>query len=149
MISVTIFILGDKFLKVQFNTSKIRENVLFLTMFSLTFAVCLSHIVIMLTRNQQLIYRLIYCDCHYTTSISSFIIFLSIQTFFMLDMVATFNLKISVVYVYLFSSRFWIQKIWYVLNYINYITTFFEGQNFIKSLCVNQNNVLPYFKLQH
>ena len=108
--------LGERCLNLQFITSMIREKLFSICILSLLLTLLVELVVFVLTRNEQLIYQFLRDDCHCTTSILSFLIFLFIRTVFVLELTATCFLNISAMYICYCSMHFWLKRTWYFRN---------------------------------
>lgn len=107
--------LGQRFLKKQFTVSESRDKLFILgtttVMSSLSFAGLISFI----TRNKVYsIYQLIGNDYHWTTSLLSSLLHLTVEVIVAVDLIVHGAIIVFTIYLYSFGMRFWLQKIWYV-----------------------------------
>ena len=115
---ICIFLLGTRFLKIQFIKSKKREAFFIFAMLSSLFGILL-YIFIVLYKKHDCFSSFLFLykerHWHWANSFLSPIAFILFEITVDCCFLANFIFLISTFYVCSYSIQFWLQKLWYVL----------------------------------
>ena len=118
--------LGEQFLKLQYITSKTRERIFQFVNICIIESLIVLELVLLLTRNESYsVYQFIRNEYYGPiSSLLAFLLFVFIITMMTLEYALNTLLVFNTLFLYCFSLKHWVHKIWSVLDNKSYILCF-------------------------
>ena len=115
LLVICIYLLGAKFLKLQFITSKKREAFFVFVILSIVVGILIQTLIVVYKNNEGFSsFAFLHNEWHWTNSLLSPIVFIVFEITIEYCLLSNCIFLISTLYVCLYSLKFWLEKLWYV-----------------------------------